>query len=59
MTTVEKIDPLILDEEAEAAADAEAEADVAAGRLISHRAIKAWVLSWGTENELPPPEVGD
>lgn len=24
--------------------------------LISHEAMKAWLLSWGTDNELPPPE---
>lgn len=24
--------------------------------VISHQAMKAWLLSWGTDNELPPPE---
>jgi len=48
-----------IDADAEAAADAEAEADVAAGRVISHKAVKAWLLSWGTLGELPPPRVGD
>ena len=38
---------------------AEALADVAAGRVISHKAMKAWLLSWGTPDELPPPQVGD
>ncbi len=33
-------------------------ADVRAGRIISHEAVKAWVASWGTANELPPPEPG-
>lgn len=54
--------PTVFDEidfEAEAAADAEAEADVAGGRLISHKAVKAWLLSWGTPHELPTPQVGD
>jgi predicted transcriptional regulator len=48
-----------IDQEAEAAADARAEADFSAGRVISHKAMKAWLLSWGTPGELPPPEVGD
>jgi predicted transcriptional regulator len=48
-----------IDEEAEARADAEAEADVAAGRVISHEAMKRWLLSWGTPNELPPPKCGE
>ena len=33
----------------------EGEADIAAGRVISHQAMKAWLLSWGTADELPPP----
>jgi predicted transcriptional regulator len=37
---------------------AEALADVAAGRLISLEAVEAWVESWDTDHELPPPEPG-
>ena len=48
-----------IDPDAEAAADAQADADEAAGRTISHEAMKAWLLSWGTLNELPRPKVGD
>ena len=47
-----------IDEAAEAEADARAEADVQAGRIISHEAMKTWLLSWGRADELPPPEVG-
>ena len=47
------------DEAADEAAMAQGEADIAAGRVISHEAMKAWLLSWGTPNELPPPKVGD
>lgn len=47
------------DAEAEAAADARSEADIAAGRVISHAAMKRWLLSWGKPDELPPPEIGD
>ncbi len=48
-----------IDEAAEARAIAEARADIAAGRVISHAAMRHWLLSWGTENELPPPKCGD
>ena len=48
-----------LDPAQEAAADARAEADVAAGRLISHDAVKRWTASWGNEASLPRPKIGD
>ena len=47
------------DEEALAAADAEAEADIEAGRLISNEAVMRWLESWGTANPLPRPKIGD
>jgi predicted transcriptional regulator len=39
----------------EAAMIAEAEADVAAGRVVDFADVKAWVESWGTPSELPRP----
>lgn len=54
-----KAEPSIFDdsdEAAEAAADAEGLADLEAGRTISHEKMKAWLLSWGTPEETPPPE---
>jgi|GEM_PF-841498 len=48
-----------IDEEEEERAIEEAEADIAAGRVVSHQAVMRWVRSWGTENELPPPECGE
>lgn len=47
------------DPAAEAAANARAEADVKAGRLIGHNAVKRWVASWGTDKPLPRPKIGD
>ena len=44
-----------IDEDAEARAIAEAEADVAAGRLVRHEDVVKWLRSWGTPNELPCP----
>jgi predicted transcriptional regulator len=55
-----KLEPAIfdeIDEQVEAAADARAEADIASGRTVDHEAMKAWLLSWGTPDELPPPVV--
>ena len=46
-----------IDDDAEAAADARAEADIAAGRIISHEAMKRWLLSWGTPDEKPAPAI--
>ncbi|MBS3957864.1 MAG: ribbon-helix-helix protein, CopG family [Xanthomonadaceae bacterium] len=37
----------------------EALEDVAAGRVVSGEAVEAWLASWGTANELPPPKVGE
>jgi predicted transcriptional regulator len=44
-----------LDEEAEARAIAEAEADIVAGRVVSHADVVKWLQSWGMPNELPCP----
>jgi predicted transcriptional regulator len=57
-----KIEPAIFDEiddDAEAAADARAEADVAAGRVISHEAVSRWLSSWAEGDPKAPPEVGE
>ncbi|KRA69651.1 hypothetical protein ASD89_14765 [Caulobacter sp. Root656] len=57
-----KLEPSLFDEiddEAEATADARAEADIAAGRVISHEAMKRWLLSWGTPDEGPAPKCGE
>lgn len=45
--------------DAEAAADARAEADVSAGRLISHNAVKRWISYWSTGKLVPRPGIGD
>lgn len=38
-----------------AAAD-EGIAEADAGKLIPYARIRRWLLSWGSENELPPPK---
>jgi len=45
--------------EAEAKSEARAEADVQAGRLISHESVRRWLASWGSAKRLPRPRVGD
>ena len=30
--------------------------DASAGRTVPYEEVRRWLLSWGTENELPPPE---
>ena len=34
----------------------EAEREVESGHYVRHDDMKAWLLSWGTKNELPPPK---
>lgn len=39
------------------AAIARARADAAAGRVVPHEAVAAWLRTWGTPQEAPmPPE---
>jgi predicted transcriptional regulator len=45
-----------IDEEEEERAIAEAEADVAAGRVVPHEDVVKWLKSWGTPDELPCPK---
>lgn len=47
------------DPAAEAAADARADADVKAGRLIGHEAVKRWIASWGSDKPLPRPKIDE
>lgn len=34
---------------------AEAEADIAAGRVVPHAEVAAWLETWGTPEEKPAP----
>ena len=43
------------DDEAEKAANARAEADLAAGRIVPHAEVAHWLRSWGKLDELPCP----
>ena len=55
-------EPGVFDVEDAAALEASTrrgEADIAAGRVVSHEAVKRWLLSWGTDNPLPRPKCGE
>ncbi|ODT89787.1 CopG family transcriptional regulator [Phenylobacterium sp. SCN 70-31] len=49
----------VADAEADEASALRGQADFAAGRVISHEAMKRWLLSWGASDELPPPKCGE
>ena len=46
-----------VDDDAEARAIAQAEADVAAGRVVPHDTVMKWLKSWGTADEVPCPKT--
>jgi hypothetical protein len=48
--------PSIFDEASEARADAAAEADLAAGRMVSHDRVRVWLLKLAAGRYEPPPE---
>jgi predicted transcriptional regulator len=54
-TNPQSIFDIALDEAREAQLDAKAEADYAAGRIVPHGKVAAWLKSWGTPDELPCP----
>ena len=55
-----KRQPTLTTPEAEDAAQAAAVADglasLDAGRSVPYEDVRRWLLSWGTDKELPPPE---
>jgi predicted transcriptional regulator len=55
-TTVKSIFDIEADEAVEARLDAEAEADYAAGRVISHERMCEWLTKLAKGEKVPPPE---
>ena len=45
-----------VDEETEALREAEALADIEAGRVIPNDEVVEWLKTWGTPDEKPPPK---
>ena len=45
------------DTDAEARLDAEAEADIAAGRVVPHERVREWLIRLAKCERVPPPEA--
>jgi len=50
------VESYVADQERLAAEIRQADRQVKAGHYIRHEDMKAWLLSWGTDQELPPPK---
>lgn len=50
------VESYIADQESMRAEIRQADRQVKAGHYIRHADMKAWLLSWGTSHELPPPK---
>ena len=49
----------IPNEAGDAASDARAETDIAAGRMVSNEAVMRWLASLATDKPLPRPKCGE
>lgn len=52
----EAVDTYLEDQERMLAEVRQGDRQVRAGHYIKHDDMKAWLLSWGTDHELPPPK---
>ena len=50
------VESYVADQEKILAEIRRADREVASGHYIKHEDMKAWLLSWGTVRELPPPK---
>jgi predicted transcriptional regulator len=49
------VESYVADQEKMLAEIRRAERQVESGHYVKHEDMKAWLLSWGTDHELPPP----
>jgi predicted transcriptional regulator len=49
------VESYVADQERMLAEVRQADRQVKSGHYIKHQDMKAWLLSWGTDRELPPP----
>jgi predicted transcriptional regulator len=49
------VESYVSDQEVMLAEVRQADRQVKSGHYIKHQDMKAWLLSWGTDHELPPP----
>lgn len=50
------VESYVADQERLLAEIRQADRQVKSGHYVRHEDMKAWLLSWGTEHELPPPK---
>jgi predicted transcriptional regulator len=50
------VESFVADQERMRAEIRQADRQVKSGHYIKHEDMKAWLLSWGTDRELPPPK---
>ena len=50
------VESYVADQERMLAEMRQADRQVEAGHYVPHEDMKAWLLSWGTDQELPPPK---
>ena len=54
--TMDGVESYVADQERMLAEIRQADRQVKAGHYIRHEDMKAWLLSWGTDHELPLPK---
>jgi len=50
------VESYVADQERLLSESRQADRQIKSGHFIKHEDMKAWLLSWGTEHELPPPK---
>ena len=50
------VESYVADQERLLAALRQSDRQIRSGHYIRHEDVKTWLLSWGTEKELPPPK---
>jgi RHH-type transcriptional regulator, rel operon repressor / antitoxin RelB len=50
------VESYVADQERMLAEIRKADREVKSGHYVKHEDMKAWLLSWGTDRELPPPK---
>jgi predicted transcriptional regulator len=50
------VESYVADQERMLAETRQADRQVKSGHYVRHEDMKAWLLSWGTDGELPPPK---
>ncbi len=50
------VESYVADQERMLGETSQADRQVKSGHYVRHEDMKAWLLSWGTEREMPPPK---